>query len=140
MSIYYCMDGLVKVRDNAESREILTRLQDEAGEIEVTEEAHGDGTMTISIGGMQEMSYSSAEELDDILREFSPHAVEPAFVTTKCDDEPSQVWIGDEAAVAKAQRNELVKDARQALKMLTADEAEELLAEAQNPEFWMKRV
>lgn len=45
--------------------------------------------------------------------------------------------MGKKADVEKAIRAALVREARDALKKLTAEEAEELLTEAQDPHFWI---
>ena len=133
MGCGYSIDGSVKVRNNEQTREILARLQDSTGEIDVSEETLDDGSMIVEIGGFTECSYDQATKMDGIIQEFGPHAVEPACLRTECDGEAGDLWVGTPEAVAENQRQALIQDARDAIAKLTPDDREALLAEYLKP-------
>jgi hypothetical protein len=130
MSVFYTIDGEVEVRDTEESHAILARLQDECGDITVDVEELGK-TLRIVVGGGLMCSYTTASDLDEILRDLGPHAVRAARFATRCDDEEEVVWVGGAEDVAQAEREERMEVARRALRALEPGDREALLAEFQ---------
>lgn len=90
----------------------------------------GRAWLRVEVDGGDQMSYGTACQVDELLRLLGPFAVEPARFTTRCDDEDGFLWVGpDAASIARAQRQQLVDDARDALLELTAEERFTLIAE-----------
>jgi len=137
MGVWYGVQGSVKCRDSRRSRKVLAELTDGLGEIEVEVEDHDDKTFTVTLNGGMYCSYSTASDVDDKITALGPFAVEVGHFETDCEDQKSDLWVGKKADVEKAIRLALVLEAREALKKLTAEEAEELLTEAQDPRFWI---
>lgn len=124
MGVWYTIDGQVRIKDNAETKKIRSRLRAEcSSEISRDVEKHDDGTCTLSVSGGQQCAYTTATSIQEILEELSPHVTgEPAYFTDAADDEPGGFWVGDPAAVAVAKRVVLVDAARWAAKELTREE------------------
>jgi hypothetical protein len=137
MGVWYGVQGSVKCRDTRRSRKVLAELTDGLGEIEVEVEDHDDKTFTVEINGGMYCSYGTSSDVDDKIAALGPFAVAVGYFETLCEDEKGDLWVGKPADVEKAIRVALVRDAREALKKLTAEEAEELLSEAQAPHFWI---
>jgi len=138
MGVWYGVQGSVKCRDSRRSRKVLTELTDGLGEIEVEVEDHDDKTFTVNLNGGMHCSYSTAADVDDKITALGPFAIEVGYFETICEDEKGDLWVGKKADVEKAIREALVREARDALKKLTAKEAEVLLAEAQTPHFYIE--
>jgi hypothetical protein len=139
MGVWYGVQGSVKCRDSRRSRKVLAELTDGLGEIEAEVEDHDDKTFTVTLNGGMHCSYGTASDIDDKITALGPFAVEVGYFETDCEDQKSDLWVGKPANVEKSIRSALVRDARNALKKLTAEEAEEVLAEAQDPHFWIGR-
>ena len=137
MGVWYGVQGSVKCRDSRRSRKVLAELTDGLGEIEAEVEDHDDKTFTVTLNGGMYCSYGTASDVDDKITALGPFAVEVGYFETNCEDEKGDLWVGKKADVEKAIRAALVREARDALKKLTAEEAEELLSEAQDPHFWI---
>lgn len=128
----------MKCRDTRRSRKVLAELTDGTGEIESEViENPDDKTFTVELKGGMHCSYSTASDIDDKITALGPFAVEVGYFETTCEDEQGDLWVGKKADVEEAIRAALVREARDALKKLTAEEAEELLTEAQDPHFWI---
>jgi hypothetical protein len=137
MGVWYGVQGSVKCRDTRQSRKVLAELTDGLGEIEAEVEDHDDKTFTVTLNGGMHCSYGTASDVDDKITALGPFAVEVGYFETDCEDQKGDLWVGKKADVEKAIRSALVREARDALKKLTAEEAEEVLAEAQGPHFWI---
>lgn len=121
MSCWYSIDGGMMVRDTEESRIILERFNDECGDLQAETLAIENGVRHISIGGGGSMSYGTAEELDDILRELGSHVVSGVLLNTVCDDDHSTLYIGTPDGEAKAVSDDALEKIRELLPSLTAD-------------------
>jgi hypothetical protein len=139
MGVWYGVQGSVKCRDSRRSRKVLAELTDGLGEIEAEVEDHPDKTFTVTLNGGMHCSYSTASDIDDRITALGQFAVEVGYFETDCEDQKGDLWVGKPADVEKAIRAALVREARDALKKLTAEEAEDVLAEAQDPHFWIGR-
>ena len=129
MGCWYSIDGKVKVRNEMAVEGIVKRLEDRAGEIEVATDDHGDGTLTVTVSGGIMCSYTTAEEIDGIVKEFGPFAVEPGEFLSKVDDEGVTFWVGDPEQVRQAKRAKRLAKIKNAVGKLDAGDRATLLAE-----------
>ena len=141
MGVWYAVEGEMRVKDTKKTRELLEQLEEDAStEMNVGVEEHDDKTMTVSICGGQQCSYSTCECIDNALIAFGPYLADKSKAVcfrTNLDDEEGEVWVGSEKAVKKGQRAALVDEAREAIRKLTPKEWEDLYEEVTDPHFWI---
>lgn len=142
MSSWYGIQGEVRCHDTPQSREVLQQLLDLVDrfdcQIEVDEK--DDGSFTVLANAGEYCSGSTAMEMDDAILALGPYAIEVGYFATTYEDETSDLWVGRPDEVAKAIRAAVVRDAKAAMKKLTAEEGEQLMLElASTPGFWTTR-
>lgn len=121
MGCQYSVEGKMIVKNYTGLMEDLDDLEDYLGEIELTKKTKDDVT-EVTISGHFSMSYSTAVLIDEKLRAFGKHVVQPARFATECDYEEGEVWVGEKDAIEKAKRARLVAEAVDLMKQLTIEE------------------
>lgn len=137
MGCSFSLEGSVLLRDTPEARDHVSRLDSDLGDIQYAIATPGDadfaavepyldspcaGVLLLRIWGGLECSYGTASAIEDAISALGPFAVGAGRFTSVCDGEPNVIWVGDDAAVDKAERRELVQAAREAVAELTDDE------------------
>lgn len=96
MGVFYSMSGSVKVHNVPEVEEIVNRFNEEGGSdlfVEVFPEETR-ATVELVISGGVYCSYSTVADIDSIVQELGPFAVEPTLIHYNCDGEPGELYIG----------------------------------------------
>lgn len=139
MGAYFNVDGQVTVVKNDKLADIISRLEERAGnEVEVSQDDNGNGTVTVSVSGGTYASYTTAEDVEGIIKELTPLATHAARFTLNVDDEPGSFWVGDPEAVKTAAIARKVQKIKDAIDKLPADEREKLIASYIDANNWRK--
>lgn len=121
MTIFYSVNVKIPMsEENHNSLEVETIINKISKEFGGGNEHinYEDGTLVISINN--EMTYSSAEELDDTIKELGPFASEGATVYYDCDDGEGEFVIGpDENSIAKRTLSDVIENITEEAKQLT---------------------
>lgn len=93
MSCWYSMEGTLKVEGHhPEVLEIVEEFNDLSGEIQADYDSDAG---TVEVCGGDQMSYTNATELDDILKKLSPYTIEPGQIQCNLDNnEITFLYIG----------------------------------------------
>lgn len=136
MSCFYIICGEAQVRQNPESLALIEKLEELLGGNFEYERAIEGGLLTFSVHNGDSCSYTTVSNIEDTLKELGQHALEPALFSTECDGEEEGLWIGPEPAVTEAIRQSAIQEARSQLLALSRKDAESLLQETLNSQFW----
>jgi hypothetical protein len=134
MGVFYEMYGSFDVIYCPEVEELIDRFNSEGGEIGIenlSDHTIFGETATLQVSGAQACSYSTVNDLEDIVREFNPYITSPATIKTMCDEGSETIYLGpgdpdeQESTDALEEIKGLVHD-------LTVDDLEELMTYIQN--------
>jgi hypothetical protein len=102
MSIFYEMSGSFEVTYCPEVEDLIEKFHAESGEIEIknlTEGVAFGETAVLQVHGMTNCTYSTSNELDEIIREFSPYVTAPAAIYWNTNDgDDGDIYLGPEGS------------------------------------------
>ncbi len=134
MGVWFSVEGSVEVwsqRDRRKYDDIMERLRKRVGnEVAVDDDIiNGDGSRSVSVSGGTYASYSTADDVESIIKELGPLAVEPARFVMKVDDDKCVFWVGKRDDVRKARRDAKLNKILAAIGKLPTDDRAALMLE-----------
>lgn len=97
MGVYYEAYAKIILKDTDEVREIIKQLQEiNSDEEAFIEEETSNGNLGLEVTYHGECGYSTADEIEGLLKQLDPHVVGAAEVVTKWDSVDQRLFLGRE--------------------------------------------
>jgi len=135
MGVSFSIDGTFRVKRNEEAGKALEEVFDVIdGDICIETEnvsVNGVDEVLVAVNGCTHCSGTQIGEMCVAFGELNEHVTKPFCLSTYVDNEYAPLWIGKPEEIAKAEREEMVRDAMEVMQRLTADERRNVISQIQ---------